>query len=139
VPQPAPVQAQAAPQPQTQPSLPQRETTAQAPSLGPEKPVSLTQPPREQQFDPSQLSRREQARYWREQRRQERAQRREERRKEFAERRQQEQSRREEMRPAVERMRPRDRDDDDDEPRVVPMRPRGLFDGLFGGPRNDDD
>jgi hypothetical protein len=119
--------------------VPQPETTAQAPSLGPEKPVSLTQPPRrEQQFDPSQLSRREQARYWREQRRQERAQRREERRKEFAERRQQEQSRREEMRPAVERMRPRDRDDDD-EPRVVPMRPRGLFDGLFGGPRNDDD
>jgi hypothetical protein len=43
------------------------------------------------------------------------------------------------MRPAVERMRPRDADDDDDEPRVVPMRPRGLFDGLFGGPRNDDD
>jgi len=117
--------------------VPQPEPTAQAPSLGPQKPVSLTPPPREQQFDPSQLSRRDQARYWREQRRHERAQRREERRKEFAERRQQEQSRREEMRPAVERMRPRDRDDD--ELRVVPMQPRRLFDGLFGGPRSDDD
>jgi len=117
--------------------VPQPETTAQTPSFGSEKPVSLTQPSREQGFDPSQLSRREQARYWREQRRQERAQRREERRKAFAERRQPEQSRREEMRPAVERMRPRD--SDDDAPRVVPMRPRGLFDGFFGEPRNDDD
>jgi hypothetical protein len=44
------------------------------------------------------------------------------------------------MRPAVERMRPRDLDDDDDDaPRVAPARPRRLFDGLFGGPRNDDD
>ena len=136
--QPAPVQAQAAPQPQTQPSAPLPQTTAQPPSLGPQKSVSLTQTPREQQFDPSQLSRRDQARYWREQRRQERAQRREERRKQFAERPWSEQSRREEMRPAVERMPPRDLDGDD-APRVVPMRPRGLFEGLFGGPRNDDD
>lgn len=137
-PDPQPVQAQAAPVPQAQPQppAPQPQTTAQTPRLGPQREVSLAQPSHEQQVDPSQLSRRDQARYWREKRREERAQRHEERRKLFAERRQQEQSRRGELRSAVEQMRPADVDDDD-EPRVSPPRPRVLFDGLFG-PRDDD-
>ena len=90
-PQPAIQQAQSGSQPPTQsPPVAQPQTATQpTPSPGPERPVSLAQPPPEQQFDPSQLSRREQARYWRHQRREERAQRREERRKQYAERRQQ--------------------------------------------------
>jgi hypothetical protein len=115
--------------------------TAQAPPIGPEKPVSLTQPPRELQFDPSQLSRREQARYWRYQRREERAQRREERRRQFTERRPQEQTSRQEMRSVVERARPRDVDDDRDDDAPLAAVPRGRDYGppplpflrLFGG------
>jgi hypothetical protein len=120
--------------------VPQPQTAAQPPSPGPAKSVSLAQPPREQQFDPSQLSRREQARYWRYQRHEERAQRREERRrKQYTERRQQEQARREEMRSVTERARPRDADDDrdDDAPTVAMPRERSIgappLLRLFGG------
>lgn len=141
-PQPTP-QVQAAPQSEVPPSQAQQSTAQIPPSLGPEKPVALAQPTRGEQFDPSQLSRREQARYWRHQRRAERAQRREEHRKQFADRRQQEQVRREEMKTRSGRLRPQDADDDrddDDRPTVVAPRERGfdappLFGGLFGGGR----
>ena len=52
--QPA-TQAQSAPQKQS-PAVPPPQTAAQRRSMGPEKPVSLAQPPREQQFDPSAAS-----------------------------------------------------------------------------------
>jgi hypothetical protein len=136
-PQPAPQQqAQPALQPQTQspPVARSQMATQSTPSPGPEKPVSLAQPPQEQQFVPSQLSRREQARYWRHQRR-------EERRKQFTERRLQVQTGREETRSAIERARPPEADEerDDDGPAVTAPRGRAgalpplPFLRLFGG------
>ena len=123
-PQPQP----AAPLPQPQPA-PQPRMTADAPALGPEKPVALVQPGDQQLIPPERLSRREERRL-REQ------QRREERRAQRAERRLQEQMRREERQiEQAKRLRERDDDEDDEvEERPVVRRHHGLFDLPFFRP-----
>jgi hypothetical protein len=117
--------------PQTEPPsvqpAPAQQTAAQAPALGPQRPVSLAQPVEESR--PSQnLSRREEARRKAQQWREERAQRREERRKQMAERRRQEETRRAER--IVEQNSRPDADEDDDEQPVV--RQPGFLGGPFG-------
>jgi outer membrane biosynthesis protein TonB len=132
--QPAAQAQPAPPQPAVQPEPRQQAQTVPQPrSLGPQRPVALMQP----QFDPTQLSRREQARLRAQQRREERAQRREEWRQQMAERRVQ-QMRRQGGRPGREEV-----DDDEIDERPVARQegplvrqegPFGLF-RLFEGGR----
>jgi hypothetical protein len=129
---PEPVVSQTPPQAEPQPAqqAPAQQTAAQVlpPALGPQRPVSLTQPVEESRPSPN-LSRREEARLKAQKWRDERAQRREERRKQWAERRRQDEMRRAERRIVEQYNRP-DADDDDDERPIV--RQPGFFGGPFG-------
>jgi hypothetical protein len=123
-------------QPAPQPWQPPQRSQVTVHTLGPEKPVALTQPGVEER--PSRdVSRRDAERLKAQQRREERAQRREERRKQMAERRRPDELRRVKQKPAAEpSLREVVGDEDEGQPPVA--RPRGFFGGFFRSPSDDD-